>query len=174
MSKPVAAIISILISLCVVPDKSRAEYFSNMGGGKGIEAQQASSKAFAGLAQLMTGLSALELSSNTDAKTHLSTAMTTIEGAAGEFQSLSQKYAGVALEVKYPDALAQLAQTAEVSPDKIATVGDVWSLTSQSLQTTAKSLEAFASEPTKEKYTDLRTSIENTLRTGDLSSKLLE
>jgi hypothetical protein len=165
----------VVIAVCLLTSPTaRAEYFSNMHGGKGIETQQASSKAFAGLAQLMTGLSALELSSSADAKAHLSTAITTIDGAAAEFQSLSQKYTDVALEVKYPDALAELAQTLEVSPDKIATVGDVWSLTSQSLHTTAKSLEAFASEPTKEKYTALRISVENALRAGDLSSKLLE
>jgi hypothetical protein len=174
MLKPVAGILSILLSFCFVPDTSRAEYFSNMRGGKGIEAQQASSKAFAGLAQMMTGLSTLEAASNADAKTHLTTAITTISEAAGDFQSLSEKHASVALEIKHPDALAELAQTLEVSADKIATVGDVWALTSQSLNNTVKALELFVADPTMDKYTALRISIENTLRAGDLGSKLLE
>lgn len=153
---------------------SKAEYFSNMGGGKTAEVQQASSKAFAGLAQLMTGLSTLELANDAEAKTHLATAVTTMKAAAGEFQALAEKNANVTLEVKFPDALAELAQTLEVSPEKIATVGDVLALTSQSLATTTGALEKFAIEPSSDHYTTLRKTIEDTLRAGDLSSKLLK
>jgi hypothetical protein len=165
----------IALAMCMsMPAFAKAEYFSNMRGGKGVEAQQASSKAFAGLAQTMTGLSTLELASGADAETHLATAITTINEAAGEFQSLSEKASNVALDIKYPDALAQFAQTLEVSPEKIATVGDVWALTSQSLIRTTKALADFSSDPTADKYTALRISIENALRAGDLGSKLLE
>lgn len=78
------------LALCLLtPVIARAEYFSNMRGGKGVEAQQASSKAFAGLAQTMTGLSTLELANGADAKTHLATAITTINEAAGESDECS-------------------------------------------------------------------------------------
>jgi hypothetical protein len=70
--------------------------------------------------------------------------------------------------------LAELAQTLEVSADKIAPVGDVWAPShSQSLNNTAKALEHFVGDPTMDKYTALRISIENTLCAGDLGSKLL-
>src|SRR5687768_14516 len=154
------AIVMVAVGLLISPI-ARAEYFSNMRGGKGVEAQQASSKAFAGLAQTMTGLATLEAANGADAKTHLATAITTMNEAAGEFQSLSEKAANLALDIKYPDALGQFAQTLEVSPEKIATVGDVWALTSQSLNRTSKALEAFVSDPTGDKYTSLRISIEN-------------
>src|SRR5688500_18309340 len=82
-------------------------------------------------------------------------------GSVGPPVSTASKAASVALDVKYPDALNQFALTLEVSPEKIATVGDVWALTSQSLNRTTKALEDFASEPTPDKYTALRVSIEN-------------
>jgi hypothetical protein len=166
--------LTVVILFGVLPTILHAEYFSNLREGKGIEAQQASSKAFAGLAQVMTGLSTLEAASNDDAKTHLTTALTTIGEAASDFQLLAEKHATVALEIRHPDAVVELAQTLEVSADEIATVGDVWALTSQALNRTAKALEAFVGDPTMDKYSALRISIENTLRAGDLSSKLLE
>jgi hypothetical protein len=126
------------------------------------------------MAQLMTGLSTLELAKGEDAKAHLVTAINTMKEAAGEFQTLSEKNANLSLEVKFGDALTELAQTLEVSPEKIATVGDVLALTSQSLATTAGVLDKFVTEPTPDNYTALRKSVENSLRTGDLSSKLLQ
>jgi hypothetical protein len=76
--------------------------------------------------------------------------------------------------VKFPDALTELAQTLEVSAEKIRTAGDVLALTSQSLTTTADVLDKFVKDPTTDNYTALRQSIESTLRTGDLSSRLLQ
>jgi hypothetical protein len=165
--------ISATIS-CALVTHSQAEYFSNMRGGQTVEAEQASAKAFAAMAQLMTGLSTLELAKGDDAKAHLSTAVNTMREAAGEFQALSETNANISLEVKFGDALTELAQTLEVSPEKIATVGDVLALTSQSLTTAADVLDKFITEPTADNYTALRKSVENTLRAGDLSSKLLQ
>jgi hypothetical protein len=85
----------------------QAEYFSNMRGTQIVEAQQASSKAFAAMAQLMTGLSTLELAKGEDAKTHLSTAINTMKEAAAEFQALSEKNANLSLDVKFGDALTE-------------------------------------------------------------------
>jgi hypothetical protein len=97
-----------------------------------------------------------------------------INDAAKGYQDLSEKSATISLDVKFPDALTELAQTMEVSADKIATVGDVLGLTSQALSTTAGVLEEFINDPTPDRYTAVRKSIENLLRTGDLGSKLLQ
>jgi hypothetical protein len=166
-------LIAILIT-CSAVGPSLAEYFSNMRGVKTIEAQQASAKAFGSMAQIMAGLSTLELADEAGSKMQLTAAINTMKEAAGEFQMLSEKYASQPLDVKFPDALTELAQTSEVSAEKIATVGDVLTLTSQSLTTIAEVLDKFISEPTSDHYTALRKSIENALRTGDLGSKLLQ
>jgi hypothetical protein len=166
-------LIAILIT-CSTVGPSLAEYFSNMGGAQTVEAQQTSAEAFAGMALLMSGLSALELADEAGAKSQLTAATSTIKEAAGQFQLLSEKYANLPLDVKFPDALTELAQTSEVSAEKIATAGDVLALTSQSLTTTADVLDKFVDDPTTDNYTALRKSIENTLRIGDLSSKLLQ
>jgi hypothetical protein len=166
--------LAIIFATCLAIGPSAAGYFSNMGGAQTVEAQQTSGKAFAGMALLMSGLSALELSDEAGAKSQLTAATNTIKEAAGEFQLLSEKYANLPLDVKFPDALTELAQTSEVSAEKIATAGDVLALTSQSLTTTADVLDKFVNDPTTDNYTALRKSIENTLRIGDLSSKLLQ
>ena len=151
-----------------------AEYFSNMRVAQTGQARQASGKAFAAMAQLMAGLSALELADQVGSKVQFDAATNTMKEAAGDFQALSDKYANVPLDVKFPDALTELAQTSEVSAEKIATAGDVLAITSQSLTNAAGVLDKFVNEPTPDNYTALRKSIENTLRTGDLSSKLLQ
>ena len=116
----------------------------------------------------------MELADEAGSKMQLTAAINTTKEAADEFQVLSEKYASQPLDVKFPDALTELAQTSEVSAEKIATVGDVLTLTSQSLTTIAEVLDKFISEPTSDHYTALRKSIENALRTGDLGSKLLQ
>jgi hypothetical protein len=166
-------LVAVLIS-CLAGGPSAAEYFSNMRGAQTVGAQQTSGKAFAGMALLMSGLSALELADEAGAKSQLTAATDTIKEAAGEFQLLSEKHANLPLDVKFPDALTELAQTSEVSAEKIGTAGDVLALTSQSLATMAEVLDKFVTDPTTDNYTALRMSIENTLRTGDLSSKLLQ
>jgi hypothetical protein len=165
--------LAILIG-CAAVGPSSAEYFSNMRGAQTVETRQASAKAFTSMAQLMAGLSTLELADEAGSKVQLNTAISTMKAAAGEFQVLAEKHVDLPLDVKFPDALTELAQTSEVSAEKIATVGDVLALTSQSLTTTVGSLDKFINEPTTDNYTALRKSIENTLRTGDLSSKLLQ
>jgi hypothetical protein len=167
------SLLTILIGWAVIGPTS-AEYFSNMRGAQTAEARQASGKAFAGIAQLMAGLFALELADQVGSKVQLDAAINTMKEAAGDFQVLSEKYANVPLDVKFPDALTELAQTSEVSAEKIVTAGDVLAITSQSLANAAGVLDKFVNEPTTDNYTSLRKSIENTLRTGDLSSKLLQ
>ena len=160
--------------LCTAVWPARGEYFSNMRGVQIAEARQASAKAFVSIAELMNGLASLELADEAKAKMQLVESITTMNQAAGEFQVLAEKNMTLPLDVKFPDALTELAQTSEVSAEKIATVGDVLALTSQSLTTAAGVLDRFVKEPTTDNYTALRKSIENTLRTGDLGSKLLQ
>jgi hypothetical protein len=171
MSKFLLWLLAAILITCLGIGPSAAEYFSNM---RGAETQQTSGKAFAGVALLMSGLSALELSDETGAQSQLATASDTLKEAADEFNVLSKKYANLPLDVKFPDALTELAQTLEVSAEKIRTAGDVLALTSQSLITAAEVLDKFIKDPTTDNYTALRKSIENTLRTGDLGSKLLQ
>jgi hypothetical protein len=166
-------VISLLI-LSTAAWPARSEYFSNMRGAQIIDSRQASAKAFVSIAQLMTGLTSLELADEPQAKVQLAESIRTMKQAAWEFQALAETNATVPLDVKFPDALTELAQTSEVPAEKIATVGDVLTITSQSLTTGAEVLDKFLNEPTKDNYTALRKSIENILRTGDLSSKLLQ
>jgi hypothetical protein len=159
---------------CLAIGPSAAEYFSSMRGAQTVIAQQTSGKAFAGIALLMSGLSALELGDKSGAKSQLTAATNTIKEAAGEFQLLAEKHAKLPLDVRFPDALTELVQTSEVSAEKMSTAGDVLALTAQSLTTTAEVLDKFIQDSTTDNYTALRKSIENTLRTGDLGSKLLQ
>jgi hypothetical protein len=168
--RPVLALLVMLFGV----EPSAAEYFSSVRGPPTVIAQQTSAKAFAGMALLMSGISALELSDEAGSNSQLDAASNTIKEAAGEFQLLAEEHANLPLDVKFPDALTELAQTSEVSADKIVTAGDVLALTAQSLTTTAEVLDTFVNDSTKDNYTALRKSIENTLRTGDLGSKLLQ
>jgi hypothetical protein len=168
--RPVLALLVMLFGV----EPSAGEYFSSVRGTQTVIAQQTSAKAFAGMALLMSGLSALELSDEAGSKSQLTAATNTIKEAAGEFQLLSEKHANLPLDVKFPDALSELALTSEVNAEKISTAGDVLALTAQSLTTTAEVLDKFVNDSTTDNYTALRKSVENTLRTGDLGSKLLQ
>lgn len=173
MSKALLRSIIGLTIICTLGSPSEAEYFSNMRGNKTVEAQQSSSQALAAIGQLLMGFANLENGNRIEAKIQLETAIAILNEAARGFQALSEKNAKVTLEVKFPDALTELAQTMEVSADKIVTVGDVLALTSQALTTTAGVLQEFVNDPTPDHYTAVRKSVENSLRTGDLGSKLL-
>jgi hypothetical protein len=162
------------VLLCATVSPAPAEYFSNMQETKTAETQQLSSQSLAAIGQSMLAFANLEIGNGAEAKVQLQRAVAIMNEAAKGYQALSEKNATISLEVKFPDALTELAQTMEVSADKIATVGDVLGLTSQALSTTAGVLEEFINDPTPDRYTAVRKSIENLLRTGDLGSKLLQ
>lgn len=173
MSKALLRSIIGLTIICALGSPSGAEYFSNMRGNNTVEAQQSSSQALAAIGQLLMGFANLEKGNRIEAKIQLETAIATLNEAARGFQALSERNAKINLEVKFPDALTEFAQTMEVSADKIVTVGDVLALTSQALTTMAGVLQEFVNDPTPDHYTAVRKSVENLLRTGDLGSKLL-
>src|SRR5262245_20138084 len=91
-------LIASLSILFVHPEVTQAEYFSNMGGGGKAINSDTSAKAFAGLAQVMTGLSKLELANADEAKANFVAATGTLQTAAKEFETLSQKYRDEPLE----------------------------------------------------------------------------
>src|SRR5688500_16685579 len=83
---------------CAAVGPSSAGYFSNLRGAQTAEARQASAKAFASMAQLMAGLSILELADEAGSKVQLNTATNTMKAAADEFQVLAEKHVNLPLD----------------------------------------------------------------------------